>query len=220
MSADQNIKEQDARAGKKAAEIEEQAQIDVSKIKTRAAAVNTARHAKAITVEAQARVEDALKEAGERAAEAAAEEEDEAKKTLEDYEDKKDAVMDKILVAKGEQSTARVEETQAKMLMVSAKRKYNKIMSEIKRVNAKRTSSLQVLARQCVCPGVSVCVRSLPLNGQSAVQVLDAAEAKKAAVETEGKIAELVCADLRKFSVLLARSVGAIGWRKKVAHGS
>lgn len=158
MSADQNIKEQDARAGKKAAEIEEQAQIDVSKIKTRAAAVNTARHAKAITVEAQARVEDALKEAGERAAEAAAEEEDEAKKTLEDYEDKKDAVMDKILVAKGEQSTARVEETQAKMLMISAKRKYNKIMSEIKRVNAKRKSSLQVLAREWVCPGVCICV--------------------------------------------------------------
>jgi len=37
VSADQNIKEQDARAGKKAAEIEEQAQIDVSKIKARAA---------------------------------------------------------------------------------------------------------------------------------------------------------------------------------------
>ena len=108
---------------------------------------------------------DALKEAGERAAEAAAEEEDEAKKTLEDYEDKKDAVEDKILVAKGEQSTARVEETQSKMLMTSAQRKYNKIMAEIKRVNAKRKSSLQVL---------------------------DAAEAKKAAVETEGKIAELM----------------------------
>jgi len=165
VSADQNIKEQDARAGKKAAEIEEQAQMDVSKIKARAAAVNTARHAKAITIEAQARVEDALKEAGERAAEAAAEEEDEAKKTLEDYEDKKDAVEDKILVAKGEQSTARVEETQSKMLMTSAQRKYNKIMAEIKRVNAKRKSSLQVL---------------------------DAAEAKKAAVETEGKIAELM----------------------------
>jgi hypothetical protein len=165
VSADQNIKEQDARAGKKAAEIEEQAMIDVSKIKARAAAVNTARHAKAITIEAQARVEDALKEAGERAAEAAAEEEDEAKKTLEDYEDKKAAVLDKILVEKGEESTARVEETQSKMLMMSAQRKYNKIMAEIKRVNEKRKSSLQVL---------------------------DAAEAKKAAVETEGKIAELV----------------------------
>jgi len=73
--------------------------------------------------------------------------------------------MDKILVAKGEQATAKVEETQAKMLMTSAKRKYYKIMNEIKRVNAKRKASLAVL---------------------------DAAEAKQAAVETEGKIAELM----------------------------
>jgi len=165
VSADQNIKEQDARAGKKAAEVEEQASIDISKIKARSAAVSTARHAKAITIEAQARVEDALQNAGLNAAEAAAEEEDEAKKTLVDYEDKKAAVMDKVLVEKGEQATARVEETQAKMLMVSAKRKYYKIMNEIKRVNAKRKTSLQVA---------------------------DAAEAKKAAVETEGKIAELM----------------------------
>ena len=75
-------------------------------------AVNTARHAKAITIEAQARVEDALRNAGENAAEAAAEEEEQAKKELEDYEDKKKAVMDKILVAKGEQATAAVEQTQ------------------------------------------------------------------------------------------------------------
>jgi sulfur carrier protein ThiS len=74
--------------------------------------VNTARHAKAITIEAQARVEDALRNAGENAAEAAAEEEGQAKKELEDYEDKKKAVMDKILVAKGEQATAAVEQTQ------------------------------------------------------------------------------------------------------------
>jgi len=73
--------------------------------------------------------------------------------------------MDKILVAKGEQATARVEETQGKMLMMDAKRKYYKIMNEIKRVNAKRKQSLQIA---------------------------DAAEAKKAAVETEGKIAELM----------------------------
>ena len=103
--------------------------------------------------------------AGENAAEAAAEEEEEAKKQLEDWEDKKAAVMDKILVAKGEQATARVEETQGKMLMMDAKRKYYKIMNEIKRVNAKRKQSLQIA---------------------------DAAEAKKAAVETEGKIAELM----------------------------
>mmetsp|Transcript_10804 Transcript_10804/g.17065 ORF Transcript_10804/g.17065 Transcript_10804/m.17065 type:complete len:659 (+) Transcript_10804:67-2043(+) len=167
VSADQNIKEQDARAGKKAAEVEEQASLDISKIKARAAAVNTARHAKAITIEAQARVEDALQNAGLNAAEAAAEEEEEAKKTLEDYDDKKAVVMDKVLVEKGEQATARVEETQAKMLMVSAKRKYNKIMSEIKRVTAERKASLQVA---------------------------NAAEAKTAAVETEGKIAELMSA--------------------------
>ena len=74
--------------------------------------MNTARHAKAITIEAQARVEDALRNAGENAAEAAAEEEGQAKKELEDYEDKKKAVMDKILVAKGEQATAAVEQTQ------------------------------------------------------------------------------------------------------------
>jgi hypothetical protein len=74
--------------------------------------VNTARHAKAITIEAQARVEDALRNAGENAAEAAAEEEEQAKKELEDYEDKKKAIMDKILVAKGEQATAAVEQTQ------------------------------------------------------------------------------------------------------------
>jgi len=153
VSADQNIKEQDARAGKKAAEVEEQASLDISKIKARAAAVNTARHAKAITIEAQARVEDALQNAGLNAAEAAAEEEEEAKKTLEDYDDKKAVVMDKVLVEKGEQATARVEETQAKMLMVSAKRKYNKIMSEIKRVTAERKASLQV---GCSCESVYV----------------------------------------------------------------
>ena len=51
------------------------------------------------------------------------------------------------------------------MLMMDAKRKYYKIMAEIKRVNEKRKQSLEVA---------------------------DAAEAKKAAVETEGKIAELM----------------------------
>jgi len=156
VSADQNIKEQDARAGKKAAEVEEQASLDISKIKARAAAVNTARHAKAITIEAQAHIEDALQNAGLDAAEAAAEEEEEAKKTLEDYEDKKAVVMDKVLVEKGEQATARVEETQAKMLMVSAKHKYNKIISEIKRVTAERKASLEVC---CLCEAVHVGMR-------------------------------------------------------------
>jgi hypothetical protein len=51
------------------------------------------------------------------------------------------------------------------MLMMDSKRKYYKIMAEIKRVNDKRKQSLEVA---------------------------DAAEAKKAAVETEGKIAELM----------------------------
>ena len=40
--------------------------LDISKIRARAAAVNTARHAKAITIKAQARVEEALKSAGEK----------------------------------------------------------------------------------------------------------------------------------------------------------
>ena len=165
VAAEQNIKEQDAKAGKKAAELEEQARLDISKIKARAAAVNTARHAKAITIEAQARVEDALKEAGERAAEAAAEQEEASKQTMETYDDKKAAVEDKILAAKGEQAMSTVQETQAKMLMTSAKLKYWKIMSEIKRVVAVRKKS---------------------------IQVENAAQAKLAAVETEGKISELM----------------------------
>ena len=70
-----------------------------------------------------------------------------------------------ILVAKGEQATALVEQTQAQQLMINAKRKYYKIMNEIKRVNDKRKASLDVK---------------------------DAAEAKLAAVETEQKIAELM----------------------------
>jgi hypothetical protein len=40
VEADQNIKEQDALAGKKAAEIEEQASLDISKIKARAAGIS------------------------------------------------------------------------------------------------------------------------------------------------------------------------------------
>ena len=111
-------KEQDAKAGKKAAEIQEQAHLDIAKIAARASAVNTARHAKAITIEAQARVEEALKEAGERAAEAAGEESEEAKQEREDAESKQSTIADKILAAKGEQATAIVEESQVHYVCV------------------------------------------------------------------------------------------------------
>ena len=69
------------------------------------------------------------------------------------------------MVAKGEQATALVEQTQAQQLMINAKRKYYKIMNEIKRVNDRRKASLDVK---------------------------DAAEATLAAVKTDQKIAELL----------------------------
>jgi hypothetical protein len=156
--------ENDSKAHRAAARLEEGAIAEISKMRARADAVNTARASKAIRLGAEKAVQDSLKHAAEMALDSAVDMKDTEMRESARLQDMLGKLNEKIYEYKTDSTAANTQATENTLRMHEEKRVYDKLMHKL--------SYLERRFRQ-------------------ARDVVETAESKAAAITTEGKVSEL-----------------------------